>query len=392
VQTIAQELALANVIHVTIGNDSLSGDAGDDIFKGPVGGTDTLSGQGGDDVFILGAGAAGSFDGGAGIDQVKAIGDNLGTLTMSNVEVLQILSGDPFGATPQQLSSFSTIRAPNAPVDFFFVLTGGFGGGIDFSTRWHGKSILHIDASASGNVIGNSITGTRRGDFITGSAFRDTIVGGKGNDDIDGKGGANESLSGGDGNDIIRSEGTNVFISGGIGRDRITITGHGSGSANGDAGDDIIDLGGTDGTQTFEFIGGGGSDLVLTGPGSMLFRFGAVEDSMGLDRDIIQFIDFTKDKIATPLIAVSGVDPAINSGHVNRADFVSDLETFVGSAHLAAGHAVLFTPDSGSYAHAGTSFLVVDQNGIAGYQVGGDLLIELRSPDNLSLDTDDFTF
>src|SRR6185369_2793307 len=108
---------------------------------------------------------------------------------------------------------------------------------------------------------------------------------GKGDDDIDGKVGANESLNGGDGNDVIRSAGTNVFVSGGNGKDVMIITGHSSGTAEGDAGRDRIDLSGTDGTQSFEFIGGDGSDIVDCGAGSELFRFGFVEDSIGFSRD-----------------------------------------------------------------------------------------------------------
>lgn len=44
---------------------------------------------------------------------------------------------------------------------------------------------------------------------------------------------------------------------------------------------------------------------------------------------------------------------------------------------LTAGHAVFFTPDSGSL--AGQLFLVVDGNGTAGYQAGQDFVILLAN-------------
>ena len=45
------------------------------------------------------------------------------------------------------------------------------------------------------------------------------------------------------------------------------------------------------------------------------------------------------------------------------------------STKLAAHHAVLFTPSTG--VPAGSKFLVVDANGVAGYQAGADVVILL---------------
>ncbi len=42
----------------------------------------------------------------------------------------------------------------------------------------------------------------------------------------------------------------------------------------------------------------------------------------------------------------------------------------------------MFTPTAGTL--AGQTFLVVDVNGVAGYQAGGDLLIDLQHPLNIS--------
>ena len=58
----------------------------------------------------------------------------------------------------------------------------------------------------------------------------------------------------------------------------------------------------------------------------------------------------------------------------------SDLALAVDSHHLGKFHAVLFTADSGSL--AGETFLIVDANGVAGYQSGSDLVLHLAAPAN----------
>ena len=59
------------------------------------------------------------------------------------------------------------------------------------------------------------------------------------------------------------------------------------------------------------------------------------------------------------------------------------------AAPLLAHHAVLATSDQG--AHAGETFLIVDANGVAGYQAREDFVSRLNSPVNLgSLSTDRF--
>ncbi|HUO97234.1 MAG TPA: bluetail domain-containing putative surface protein, partial [Rhizomicrobium sp.] len=50
------------------------------------------------------------------------------------------------------------------------------------------------------------------------------------------------------------------------------------------------------------------------------------------------------------------------------------------SGKLLSHHAVLFTPDAGAL--AGQQFLVIDTNGVAGYQAGADLVIRLVNPSN----------
>jgi hypothetical protein len=86
---------------------------------------------------------------------------------------------------------------------------------------------------------------------------------------------------------------------------------------------------------------------------------------------------------------VTGVDAAITNGMVSTRRFDSDLANAVSASKLGAHHAVLFAPSAGSY--AGKTFLVIDANGVAGYQAAGDMVILLGAASSLAgLDTTDF--
>ncbi|HEY0111669.1 MAG TPA: bluetail domain-containing putative surface protein, partial [Allosphingosinicella sp.] len=63
-------------------------------------------------------------------------------------------------------------------------------------------------------------------------------------------------------------------------------------------------------------------------------------------------------------------------GSLSTASFDSDLEAAMNGT-LDASEAVLFTANSGDL--AGRLFLVVDENGTAGYQAGEDYVIELAN-------------
>jgi len=136
------------------------------------------------------------------------------------------------------------------------------------------------------------------------------------------------------------------------------------------------------------FVGNGGQDTFRGNGGADTFTYLAVSDSTGVAHDIIR--DFTAgiDKFDLPF-AVHGVDAAVADGALSTASFDSDLAAAVGPGQLGAGHAVLFTADTGTLsAH---TFLVVDANGVAGYQAGADLVIDVTGGANLAdLSTTDF--
>jgi hypothetical protein len=80
------------------------------------------------------------------------------------------------------------------------------------------------------------------------------------------------------------------------------------------------------------------------------------------------------------LAASSGSRGQHTAGKLTVANFDANLTAAL-SGHLLAGHVELFTASTGSL--AGHTYLVVDANGVAGYQAGQDYVIELTSATHL---------
>ena len=134
--------------------------------------------------------------------------------------------------------------------------------------------------------------------------------------------------------------------------------------------------------------GNGGADQLRGRAGDDTFVYTRASDSTGVRYDTVRSADFTADGLDVPG-TVGGVDAAIGSGMLSTAHFNADLAAAADAAHLAAHHAVLFTPDAGSL-HSKT-FLIVDLNGVAGYQAGEDLVVRLANADHLGgLGVEDF--
>ncbi|HXM00856.1 MAG TPA: bluetail domain-containing putative surface protein, partial [Rhizomicrobium sp.] len=93
----------------------------------------------------------------------------------------------------------------------------------------------------------------------------------------------------------------------------------------------------------------------------------------GAERDTIHAFDFANDIVQ--FAAVDAIAAAFTVGSVNKATIDNDLTNIVTAAHLPAHDAVLYTAKTGNL--AGHTFLIVDGNGVAGYQTGSDLVIEL---------------
>jgi hypothetical protein len=157
-------------------------------------------------------------------------------------------------------------------------------------------------------------------------------------------------------------------------------------TVNGTSGNDTINA---SSINAFVLNGGGGADTFTVSTGHDVFVYGAASDSTGPTFDTIIGLDTTRDVFHLNS-AVTGIDTAVNSGMLDSgANFNAELAADIGSAQLGAGHAVLFTATSGNL--AGHTFLIVDTNGVAGYQAGADLVIDVTGGHHLTgLSTSDF--
>lgn len=125
------------------------------------------------------------------------------------------------------------------------------------------------------------------------------------------------------------------------------------------------------------------------------FIYNAASESTGVAHDIIDSLTHLplnpetgrapiNDTIDVPF-TVNAIDAAV-SHSLSTATFDSDMAII--AANLGAHDAIAFQPSGGDYGTHG--FIVVDFNGVAGYQAGQDLVIELVSG-VASLTTDYFT-
>jgi Ca2+-binding RTX toxin-like protein len=138
-------------------------------------------------------------------------------------------------------------------------------------------------------------------------------------------------------------------------------------------------LTGGDGADTLN--GALGADHLDGRGGADSFVYGAVGESTSKSFDVIAGFDASVEHFDL-WRSVGGVDAALSHGALSLGTFDTDLANALNAAHLKAGHAVLFTPDSGGL--SGKTFLVVDTNGVAGYQASQDLVIELEGAHNLT--------
>ncbi len=130
----------------------------------------------------------------------------------------------------------------------------------------------------------------------------------------------------------------------------------------------------TGGSGNDYFEGGGGSDTLNGRLGADIYYYAQATDSTGPNYDQISGFNATADKFMLNF-TVGDVDPKVTGGALSTGSFNSDLAAAIGGSELAANHAVLFAPNSGTL--AGDTFLIIDVNGNPGYQAHKDLVIEL---------------
>ncbi|HEY1631432.1 MAG TPA: calcium-binding protein [Rhizomicrobium sp.] len=391
--------------------DTIKGGAGNDTIQ-PDGGADVVQGGDGND-FILYFGnfftPSAAIDGGAGLDELGLQGDYsagvaFGATTMTNIEVLVVQGDFSYNLTladgnisstqAMQIDAAYSTASDHLTLDDSAETNANItvDGGIGNDTITLGGGSHHVMANDGSDTVrmGANLKATDTidggggadflvldGDYSAGIVFSantitqiDSIVLGSGHSytitTADGNVAANAQMSvlGSQlgANDVLVFDGTaetdgKFDIVGGSGADRI------SGGLN----NDIIQ-------------GGGGADALNGRGGNDVFVYGAASDSTGAGFDTIIAFNAARNTFdVTGTIA--GVDAAITAGALSTASFDANLASAVNASTLAANHAVLFMPNSGTL--AGQTFLIVDQNGAAGYQAGADLVIDLRNATHL---------
>ena len=383
------------------GNDTVIGNDVANFIDLSRGGIDTVSGGGGDDAFSFGAAftAADTIDGGAGSnDQIGIQGNYTGAnalvlsaTTLTGVEVLSALPGFSYNITTH-----------NANITAGQRLT-------IFGTNLSATDSFTVNASAEtdGNV---RLYGGLGADNFTGGAGDDGFYFGPGR-----LTGIDRVIGGGGNNDQIALDGDYTITVGSlfdaevlvllrnaagpdnnfnitiaddfvpIGQTRTifgvsatnAITVNGANETNG-----ILRIFGgttadtlTGGGAADWIFGGNGGDTLRGGNGADVFFYDGVAQSSSTNYDRLLDFDFANDRIQISG-QVHDSYTTITAGALSTASFDANLAAAT-NAQLIGGRAVLFTPNSGTL--AGQTFLVVDANGIDGYQAGEDYVFQLPS-------------
>lgn len=144
----------------------------------------------------------------------------------------------------------------------------------------------------------------------------------------------------------------------------------------GGSGNDTLIMGATGG----QVQGNGGVDTLVGGSGAETFSYVHPSESTDANFDTIDRFNCHDDSIYAA--GLDGFDGKVAHGALSRTVMDHDLEAAIRPHKLDANHAVLFTPASGTL--AGKVFLVLDENGHAGFQAGEDYVIELDHASHLA--------
>ena len=393
--SIARGVVIENAVGGT-GRDQITGNDVANSIDLSRGGDDIVSGGGGDDAFFFGAAfnANDTVDGGAGTnDQIGLQGSYanlvLGATTLTGVEVISALAGFSYNITTN-----------NANVAAGQLLT-----------------IFGTNLGAADNLTVNASAETDGSVRVYGGLGVETLTGGAGNDGFyfgPGRFGASDQVTGGGGtNDQIALDGDytltldtrfdaevvvllrsssgpennfnitagNAFTPTGQTRtifalsvtNAVTINGAGETDGilrifGGTAGDTI-----TGGSGADYIFGGNGGDTLNGGGGADIFFYDAAVQSSSTNYDRLLDFNFASDRIQISG-QVHDTYATVANGALSTATFDANLASAL-NAQLIGGRAVFFTPNSGTL--AGQTFLVVDANGVDGYQAGADYVFQL---------------
>jgi Ca2+-binding RTX toxin-like protein len=408
---------------ITMGN-------GNDFLRLRGGGSDTIFGLGGNDAFYFEdkLGASDLVDGGAGRDQLAVQGDYTGgnRLTLgavTDVEQFVLLSGTDtrFGAPGTNLHSYDiTTTDQNVAAGQQMQIDG-------VRLRLGENFTFDGSAETDGSFLvwaGKGTDDLKGGAGNDGFLFRgngnwsssDKVDGGAGIDQLGIRGnyaGANAVVFGAGqiaGIEVLAlMSGTDTRFGAAIGDASYDVTMHDAnlaagarmtvdatflrtaetlvfdGSAEADGSFPIFGGQAADritGSQNADSIRGGlGGDILTGAGGADTFVYRSAADSTGLNFDLLVDFDSAEDRLDLAS-GVSGSAGTVGTGRLDASSFNSDLAAAVDGA-LAGLHAILFNPDSGSF--AGRRFLIVDANADGAYTEGADYVFELGSGASVDL-------
>jgi Ca2+-binding RTX toxin-like protein len=335
----------------TNGDDILNGTAGDDIIKA-LGGNDTLKGLDGND----------SLNGGTGVDTMYG-GNGEDTYFVDHADDRAIETvGNTHNAAGRDVVRSTVSYTIGSYIEDLY-LSGD------------------ADLNANGNSMANRLYGNKGANTLNGRTGADRMTGGDGNDIyvVDNVGDrafeTNADRATG-GIDTVKSS---VSFTLGANVEKLTLTGNQDIDGTGNAGNNSITgnafdntLLGGDGNDVL--TGGRGGDEIEGGAGSDRIVYKSALDSTGIDFDTITGFNFEEDKIDLPGAAPQFVT-VVEEGRLDKDTFDADLNAAVG-AFLQAGTGAVFVPDSGDF--EGKTFFILDGNGQAGYQAGGDYVVRIE--------------
>ena len=375
---------------------TLAGTANADTFYLQSAPSVTVTGGAGNDIFFFGKGFSASdhVTGGTGSNTLELDGNYaslaISSSMMSDIQILHLATGHSYDitldagviTTGQTLTIEAAELVSGNTLTFnASALTGGnlifdTDGGSFNLTGGPGTNTFNVggDFTASDEINGG--TGTSavhlNGNYSSGLTFNATTMVNVQTLDLAAGYGYDLTLN----NATVGSGDTLTIQASSLGvGDSLTL--------NGSAVDDgnLVVYAGSDSS----FIEGGlGADKLYAGSGADTFAYAAAGDSTGPTFDTIHGFNTSSDMIDLigSLTGVTAVDTAVTTGPLGPTNFNTVLQHDIGASQLQAGGAVLFTPSSGGY--SGDTFLIIDENGVAGYQAGQDLVIELSHGVSLS--------
>jgi Ca2+-binding RTX toxin-like protein len=408
-----------NVLDGAGGNDTLYGGAGNDTYRVDAAGDqvfETVS-QGTDTVltsvtYVLAAAQSIEVLGttnAAGVGSINLTGNEFSQRLDGNAGA-NILNG--LGGDDQMYGGLgSDTYNVDSALDTVNELVGE-GTDVVFTTVTYalaaGQSIETVTITDAAGVTAINLTGNELAQRLNGNAGANILDGGGGADTMYGYGG----------DDIfyVDDAGDQAFEANGLGTDTVISTVSFTLQAGSyiellrtisPAGTDAIDLTGNSLAQRIEGNAGanalnglGGADTLYGGAGKDSINvgsdinvdvvvFNAVSESTGASRDTIIGVGLTaEDKFDFHVLPTS-VQANVLIGTLSEASFDADLAAAIGATQLLAGGALIFDPNAGDLNVAGQTFLIVDANGVAGYQAGEDYVVQLSSSSG-TLSLDDF--